>query len=93
MIKSFRDKELERFWQTGKSKKIESYLSRRILRKLDSMDAAACIEDLRNPPSNNLHQLHGKYKGFWAVSVNGPWRLVFKLQGNDIYEVMYLQYH
>jgi len=61
--------------------------------KLDSMDAASCMEDLHNPPSNNLHQLQGKYKGFWAISVNGPWRLVFKLQETDIYDVMLIQYH
>ena len=61
--------------------------------KLDSMDAATCFKDLLNPPSNNLHQLHGRYKKYWSISVNGPWRLVFKLEDNDIYELMLLQYH
>ena len=32
-------------------------------------------------------------QGFWAISVNGPWRLVFKLQETDVYEVMLIQYH
>ncbi len=40
--------------------------------KLDSMDAATCIEDLRNPPGNRLHTLQGKdFAGLWAISING----------------------
>lgn len=93
MIKTFKDKQLEKCWKLGDCKKVKQNLLRRILMKLDSMDAVTCIEDLQNPPSNNLHKLQGKYKGFWAVSINGQWRLVFKTCDNDIYDVMLLQYH
>ena len=93
MIKSFTNKYVEELFKNGKSKKIKKDLQRRVLMKLDSMDAATCIEDLRNPPSNNLHKLSGEYKGLWAISVNGPWRLVFRLEDSDIYDVMLLQYH
>jgi len=61
--------------------------------KLDSMDAATDLEDLKNPPSNHLHELKGNYKGYWAISINGPWRLIFKYENNDIYDVMLKQYH
>ncbi|MGD9153501.1 MAG: type II toxin-antitoxin system RelE/ParE family toxin [Gammaproteobacteria bacterium] len=93
MIRSFKDIILEKCWKEGNCKKLKSEIKRRVLMKLDSIDAATCIDDLRNPPSNNLHQLHGKYEGFWSVSVNGPWRLIFKLQNNNIYDVQLLQYH
>ena len=62
--------------------------------KLDSMDAATCLDDLRNPPGNHLHTLQGRdYEGCWAISVNGPWRLVFQFEGGDIYDVRLVQYH
>ena len=93
MIRSFKDKHLEQFYHTGKSRIIKSSLHKRILMKLDSMDAATCAEDLQNPLSNNLHKLQGEYVGYWAISVNGPWRLVFRIQDNDIYDVMLVQYH
>ena len=61
--------------------------------KLDSMDAAACLEDLMNPPSNHLHQLKGSFSGCWAISVNGAWRLIFRYDSGDILDVSLVQYH
>jgi len=93
MIKSFKDKALEECWQNGKCKGIKASLKRRALMKLDSMDAAACLEDLANPPSNRLHRLKGEYKDYWVISVNGPWRLLFRIENNNIYDIMLKQYH
>jgi len=77
MIKSLADKALEQCWIYGDCKKIRPDLRRRILMKLDSMDAAICLEDLKSPPGNKLHPLQGKnYEGCWAIAVSGPWRLV-----------------
>lgn len=61
--------------------------------KLDSMDAAICLDDLRNPPSNRLHALSGNYANYWALNVNGPWRLVFRFDDGDIYDLQLMQYH
>ncbi len=61
--------------------------------KLDSMDAATCLEDLANPPSNHLHPLKGVYKGYWAISVNGPWRLIFRYEKGNIFDISLEQYH
>jgi toxin HigB-1 len=93
MIKSFKDKNLEHCWETGKSSMIRQDLIHRLLMKLDSMDAATCIEDLQNPPSNHLHKLKGDYQDHWSISVNGSWRLVFRFDGKNIYEVNLVQYH
>lgn len=94
MIKSFSDKDLENCWRFAKCHKIRPDLRRRVLMKLDSMDAATCLDDLRNPPGNHLHPLQGKhYQGYWAIAVSGPWRLVFVPENSDIYEVRLEQYH
>jgi toxin HigB-1 len=93
MIRSFKDKNLEKCWQKNDCSKIRADLRRRVLIKLDSMDAAACLDDLRNPPSNHLHSLQGNYENYWAIRVNGPWRLVFRFENNDIYDVFFEQYH
>ena len=61
--------------------------------KLDSMDLATCLDDLRNPPSNHLHQLTGNLNGYWAIRVNSPWRLIFRWVEGDIYDVSLEQYH
>lgn len=93
MIKSFLDKSLEKCWQTGQCGKIRPDLRHRVLIKLESMDAATCPEDLKNPPGNYLHRLKGKYKGCWAISVNGPWRLIFRYEDGDIFDILFEQYH
>lgn len=68
-------------------------MQRRILTKLDYMQAATNIEDLREPPGNHLHKLQGHYREYWSIAVNGPWRLVFYYHDNNIYDVDLLQYH
>lgn len=93
MIKTFKDKQLEECWRYGISKGIKNDLKRRVLMKLDSINAATCLKDLQNPPGNNLHKLKGEFDGFWAISVSGPWRLIFKIINTDIYDVMLIQYH
>ena len=93
MIKTFKQSWLEEFFHRGKHKKIPTQLSSRLERKLDMMNAAKEISDLTSPPSNHLHQLHGDRKGQWAISVNGPWRLCFRFDDGDIFDVELVQYH
>ena len=91
---SFKDKALEQCWRQGRCNKIPANLHRRVLMKLDSMEAATCVEDLENPPGNHLHTLGGKeYQGYWAISVNGPWRIVFRFEEGHAYDVRLVQYH
>ena len=93
MIKSFKQSWLEEFWHNGVHKKIPQDLSKRLLIKLDMMNSAKEIKDLMSPPSNHLHQLHGDRKGQWAISVNGPWRLCFKFDDGDVFDIELVQYH
>ena len=93
MIKSFKQSWLEDFWHTGKSGKVPSELRKRVLRKLTILENAKELIDLSSPPSNHLHQLHGDRQGQWAISVNGPWRLCFKFEDGDVFDVELTQYH
>jgi len=92
-IKSFKDKHLEKCWLFGDCEKINSQLRLRILNKLDYLDAAIVADDLRFPPSNKLHKLKGKLEGCWAISVNGPWRLIFQFKDGHAYNVFCDNYH
>ncbi len=78
---------------TGSAIRVDAQLKKRILNKLDYLDAAVNIDDLRFPPSNRLHPLKGKLKGYWAISLNGPWRLIFQFRNGAAYNVYYDNYH
>ena len=93
MIVKFKQSWLEDFWNTGSSKRIPEEISQRLLRKLDLLNSATDIIDLRSPPSNHLHKLSGDRKGQWAISVNGPWRLCFNFKDGDVYNLELVQYH
>ncbi|MEE9573565.1 MAG: type II toxin-antitoxin system RelE/ParE family toxin [Candidatus Neomarinimicrobiota bacterium] len=92
-IKSFKDKQLEKCWQSGACGKIDANLRSRLLNKLDYLDAAVEIEDLEFPPSNQLHPLKGKLKGYWAISISGAWRLIFQFENGNADNVFYDNYH
>lgn len=93
MINSFANEKLEKCWREDDCKGIDQTLRRRVQRKLDLMDAATCLEDLKNPPGNDLHRLKGDLDGYWAIRVNGPWRLIFRYEDNNIDDVDLVQYH
>ena len=61
--------------------------------KLDSLNGASSIRDLRAPPGNRLEVLRGELKGFHSIRVNDQWRLVFRWQGSDADDVRLTDYH
>lgn len=93
MIKSFQDRETERFLATGHSRKIGADVQERALKKLQILDAAKVVEDLRSPPSNHLEKLKGDRNGFWSLRVNKQWRIVFRFDGGNAFEVAFVDYH
>ncbi|MBM4275642.1 MAG: type II toxin-antitoxin system RelE/ParE family toxin [Deltaproteobacteria bacterium] len=92
-IKTFRQSWLEEFWHTGKHKRAPAELEARLLRKMDMLNRAAALKDLQAPPSNRLHALRGDREGQWAISVSGSWRLCFRFQAGDIFDLELVQYH
>jgi len=70
MIRSFKCKETERIWQGQSSRKLPSDIQDRALRKLRQLDAAASVEDLRNPPGNRFEALKGDRAGQMSIRIN-----------------------
>ena len=93
MIRNFKQSWLEDFWNNGQNKKVPNYLRNRLLRKLDMMNSVKELKDLSSPPSNHLHALHGDRVGQWAISVSGQWRVCFKYEDGDIFDIELVQYH
>ena len=92
MIRSFKSKGLSELWTTGGSRKINSALHRRILRRLDALDGAQQPEDM-NIPGFDFHALHGQEPTRYTVHVNGPWCVTFEFEDGDAYRVDLEQYH
>ena len=93
MIKSFSDKESENFYVTGKSRKIPSTIHKVALRKLDYLNSAFELDDLKVPPANRLEKLLGDLKEFYSIRINKQYRVVFKFENNNAYEVKITDYH
>lgn len=64
-----------------------------VRRKLDQVDAVTRLDDLKVPPGNRLHALVGDLAGHHAIRVNDQYRVVFRFEGHDAYEVRCTDYH
>lgn len=93
MIKSFLDSETEQFYITGKSKKIPSTIHKVALRKLDYINSATTLNDLRVPPANNLEKLQGNLDGFYSIRINIQYRIIFRFENENVYDVQIIDYH
>jgi proteic killer suppression protein len=93
MIKSFADKETEELYIAGKSRKIPHAVWHIGVRKLDYLNASTRLADLKAPPGNRLEQLKGDRKGFYSIRVNDRYRLVFRFEGGDAFDVGITDYH
>ena len=93
MIRSLADRRTETLFSTGQAGKLPPDIVRRALRKLDMVDNAYRIDDLRMPPGNRLHALSGDRDGQWAISVNDQWRICFRFEGEDAFDVELCDYH
>lgn len=93
MIKTFADDDTREFFETGKTRKLPPEIARRALRKLEYVDNAALLTDLRLPPGNRLHALKGDRAGQYALSVNDQWRICFTFTPDGVYDVEIRDYH
>jgi proteic killer suppression protein len=93
MIKSFKSKETEKIFFREYSLKLPHSIQKTALRKLWMIDAAQLINDLRVPPANHLEKLKGNRHGQYSIRINEQWRICFKWQQNDAYDVEIIDYH
>jgi len=93
MIRSFRCKETERLWQGTPSRRFPRDIQDRALRKLRQLDAAATMDDLRNPPGNRLEALKGDRRGEMSIRINDQWRVCFVWRDGEAHGVEIVDYH
>ena len=92
MIVSFRHKGLKRFYEEDNSSKLPNEMLERIRGILTVLDHARDLSAV-DRPTLRLHALKGDLKGFHAVTVRANWRIVFRLDGENICDVDFVDYH
>ena len=93
MIKTFANKHTYKVYVEGKSKRLPADIIRRAIRRLEYINLANFLDDLKVPPSNRLHALKGDRKGQHSISINNQWRVCFRFTDGDAYEVEITDYH
>lgn len=93
MIKSFADRHTEELFRTGATRRVPASLARRALRKLEAVHVARQLSDLSVPPGNRLHVLKADRDGQHAIAVNDQWRICFRFEDGDAYDVEFCDYH
>jgi len=93
LIRSFADKTTEALAGGQAPKSMPSELAPRAYRALSRIAAATRIDDLRTPPSYRLHQLKGDLAGRWSISVNMQYRVTFRFENGDAFDVKFEDYH
>lgn len=91
MIASFGSKETEKIWQGEQVRKMPIDIQQIGRRKLRMLNNSQNIEDLRIPPSNRLEKLMGSE--FYSIRINNQWRIVFRWENNQCFDVEIMDYH
>jgi proteic killer suppression protein len=93
MIASFRDKETETLWRSGKSRRLPPDLERRAFKKLAILNAAVTLDNLKVPPGNHLEALRGNRLGQHSIRINDQYRVCFLWRDGNAFDVEIVDYH
>ncbi|MDA0347667.1 MAG: type II toxin-antitoxin system RelE/ParE family toxin [Verrucomicrobia bacterium] len=92
MIKSFADNETQKIWNQQRSRRLPGNIQQRSLNKLAMLSQASDLKDLRIPPSNRLEALSGNRRGQFSIRINQQWRICFRWENGDVYDVEITDY-
>ena len=92
MIKTFRHRGLRRLYERDDPSRLGADLVNRIALALADLDEASKPGDI-NMPGYRLHPLKGDMVGLWSISISGNWRITFRFEGGDVYDVDLVDYH
>jgi len=92
MIKSFADKDTKALFARRRVRRFTS-VERPARRKLEMLDAAVDLDDLRSPPGNRLEALKGNRKGQYSIRINQQWRICFVWKADGPHQVEIVDYH
>jgi proteic killer suppression protein len=93
VIHSFACAETESIWNGKRSRKLPADIQQRALAKLNMIDAADTLDDLKLPPSNRLHELDRDRAGQHSISINKKWRICFVWKDGNAHNVEIVDYH
>ena len=93
MIKSFADRDTERLFHGQRPQGLPNDIWRRAARKLLIINAAEELTELTVPPGNRLEKLTGNRVGQHSIHINDQWRICFRWQDGNAYEVEVTDYH
>ena len=92
MIKSFKHRGLKRLYERGDVRQIRPDLLDRVEDILSRLDAAKTPQAMKLP-GYRLHPLRGDMQGFWSITVRANWRIIFRFEGTDAFDVELIDYH
>ena len=92
MIRNFQHRGLKRLYERGVRDLIRSDLHDRVEVMLAQLDVARSSEAMRLP-HYQFHALKGRFKGYWSVTVKANWCIIFRCEGEDVYDVELRDYH
>ena len=93
MIKTFANKQTAALFCGLHVRQFDGQWARVAREKLKQVDAADSIDDLRAPPGNRLEALKGDRKEQWSIRINEQWRICFRFEDGDAYDVEIVDYH
>ena len=92
MIESIQYKGLRLLWEKDDRSKLSAVQIAKIKMILTLLDNAVTVDDM-NFPGSGLHPLRGELAGFWSVKVNANYRLIFRFENENAFDVDYIDYH
>ncbi len=87
MIKTFADKNTKSLYESGESRNFPPDIQARASRKLEYVNLATSLDDLKVPPGNKLHRLTDDREGQHAIAINDQWRICFRFEDSDAFDV------
>ena len=92
MFRSFKHRGLKRLYERGDRSGVRPDLADTVERVLTILDAAGTAQAL-DLPRYHLHALKGNLEGFWSITVRANWRIIFRFEGMDAFDVELIDYH
>ena len=92
MIRTIRHRGLKRLYEREDPSRVRADQAERIALALADLDDAGKPSDL-DLPGYRLHPLKGKLKGFWSISISANWRIIFRFEEGDAYDIDLIDYH
>jgi proteic killer suppression protein len=92
-IRSIRHKGLRRLYENGDPRGVRAAFVDKLRDMLFALDTAEAIDEVERVPGWRLHPLRGDLRGHWSLSVSGNWRLIFRFEDGDTFDLDLVDYH